>query len=140
MPHEVVAALLVRSGKVLLGLRSEQRTFYPNVWDLFGGHIEPGETQAETLVRELQEELGITPIRWTFLETKILPGPGPTPEETSDPWTVHLYRVDDWKGTPFNRQPEEHSVVHWFPAAQAMELPLADPIYRMLLARYLDST
>ena len=137
-PHEVVAALLVQSGKVLLGLRAAGRTFYPEVWDMFGGHVEPGETQAETLVRELQEELGITPTRWTYLETLTLPGPAPQ-EQPSDPWTVHLYRVDAWKGTPFNRQPEEHSVIHWFPLLEAMQLPLADPGYPALLARYLDS-
>jgi 8-oxo-dGTP diphosphatase len=141
MPHEVVAALLFRSGKVLMGLRAAGRTFYPDVWDLFGGHVEERESQAETLVRELREELGITPTRWTYLETHSLLEPLPaSQQQTSDPWTVHLYRVDAWKGTPFNRQPEEHSVIHWFPLSEAMQLPLADPIYPALLARYLDAT
>jgi 8-oxo-dGTP pyrophosphatase MutT (NUDIX family) len=45
MSHEVLAALNIRSGRVLLGHRSGQREFYPNVWDLFGGHIEPSEQQ-----------------------------------------------------------------------------------------------
>jgi 8-oxo-dGTP diphosphatase len=138
LPHEVVSALLLQSGKILLGLRSGERRFYPDVWDMFGGHVEPGESQAETLVRELQEELGITPTRWTYLETLTLLGPSPRPgERSSDPWTVHLYRVDSWKGTPFNRQPEEHSVIHWFPLAEALQLPLADPGYLALFTRYL---
>ena len=140
MSHEVVAALIVQSGKILLGLRAAARTFYPNVWDMFGGHVEPGESHADTLVRELEEELGITPIQWTYLETLTLPGSVTAPaEEPSDPWTVHLYRVTSWKGTPFNRQPQEHSVMHWFSLAEATQLPLADPIYSTLFARYLDS-
>jgi len=72
MSHEVVAALIIRSQKILLGLRSATRAFYPNVWDVFGGHMEPGEQQHQTLVGKLQEELGITPTQWTSLETLTL--------------------------------------------------------------------
>jgi len=78
MSHEVVSALIIRSQKILLGLRSSTRAFYPDVWDMFGGHVEPGETHEQTLVRELQEELGITPTRWTYLEMLKLPLPAPT--------------------------------------------------------------
>ena len=138
MSHEVVAALIIQSQKILLGLRSATREFYPDVWDLFGGHVEPGEGHEQTLVRELQEELGITPTQWTFLETLTEPIPG-TPDKPPDQLTVHLYLVKSWKGTPYNRQPEEHSVIHWFSLSEAIQLPLADPIYPTLFAQYLDS-
>jgi 8-oxo-dGTP diphosphatase len=138
MSHEVVAALIIQSQKILLGLRSAGREFYPGVWDLFGGHMEPGEGQEQTLVRELQEELGITHIQWTFLETLTLSLPA-NGNEPSEQMTVHLYLVTAWKGTPYNRQPEEHSVIHWFSLAQATQLHLADPTYPTLFARYLDS-
>jgi 8-oxo-dGTP diphosphatase len=133
MSHEVAAALIIQSHKILLGLRSARRTFYPDVWDMFGGHVEPAEGHEETLVRELQEELGITPTRWKYLETLTLFQP-----ESSDPWKVHLYLVNSWKGTPFNRQPEEHSVIHWFSLAETTQLLLADPGYAALFERYLD--
>ena len=144
MSHEVVAALIIQSQKILLGLRSATRTFYPDVWDLFGGHVEPGEGHEQTLVRELQEELGITPTQWTFLETLTLDLPsrsqGNEPDEKlTEQLIVHLYLVTAWKGTPYNRQPEEHSVMHWFSLAQAIQLPLADPNYLTLFARYLAS-
>jgi 8-oxo-dGTP diphosphatase len=140
MTHEVVAALIIQSQKILLGLRSATRTFYPDVWDLFGGHVEPGERHEQTLVRELQEELGITPTQWTFLETLTLDLPSLLQgKEPPDKMTVHLYLVTAWKGTPYNRQPEEHSVMHWFSLAQAIQLPLADPIYPALFARFLAS-
>ena len=132
--HEVAAALIIQSQRILLGLRSATRTFYPDVWDLFGGHVEPGEARAETLVRELQEELGITPTQWTYLETFTLSLPTLPPALM----TVHLYLVTAWKGTPYNRQPEEHSVIHWFSLTEAEQLHLADPIYPTLFARYLD--
>jgi 8-oxo-dGTP diphosphatase len=138
MSHEVVAALLIRSNRILLGKRSSTRVFYPNVWDVLGGHMEPGEGHEQTLVRELQEELDITPTQWTFLETLTvsLPTP-PQVDEPSDQMIVHLYLVTAWTGAPVNRQPEEHSEIRWFSLAQATQLPLADPIYPTLFARYL---
>jgi 8-oxo-dGTP diphosphatase len=136
--HEVVAALIVQSQKILLGKRSVERKLYPDVWDMFGGHVEPGEATDQTLVRELQEELGITPTQWTFLETLTMPLPT-RDGEPADDLIAHIYLVTAWTGTPVNRQPEEHSVIEWFSQAQANELPLADPIYPELFARYLNS-
>jgi len=134
MLHEVVAALIIQSKKILLGQRAADRDFYPDVWDMFGGHVEPGEAREATLARELQEELGITPTKWTFLET--LTGSLP---ETSEEMIVHLFLVTAWNGTPFNRQPEEHSLIHWFDLQEVSQLKLADPIYQELFARYLDA-
>ena len=135
MPHEVVAALIVRAGKILLGQRSAERVFYPDVWDMFGGHVEPGEQLQQTLVRELEEELGITPTQWTFLETLTVDLPSP-PEEPPDLLIVHIYRVTDWAGTPANMQPEEHSTIGWFALEEAVKLRLADAMYPELFARY----
>jgi 8-oxo-dGTP diphosphatase len=134
----VVAALIVHSGRMLLGLRSERREFYPNVWDMFGGHLEKGEMPEHAMVRELEEELGITPTEWTYLETLTLPLSHPDPQTQSSELTVYLYRVTKWKGTPYNRQPEEHSVIHWFSVAEARELELADASYPGLFARYVE--
>jgi 8-oxo-dGTP diphosphatase len=136
MTHEVVAALIIQSQMILLGLRSAERMLYPDVWDLFGGHVEPGEGHQETLVRELQEELGITPAQWTFLETMTLELPA-VPGAPAAQLIVHLYLVTAWTGSPANRQPEEHTTIGWFSLSEAIRLPLADPIYSTLFARYL---
>jgi mutator protein MutT len=133
MPHEIVAALIIRSQRILLGHRSPTRTYYPDVWDVFGGHVEPGEQHHETLIRELQEELGITPTQWNYLENISFPS------EPSDAVTVHLYLVTDWIGTPVNRQLEEHSTIGWFSLQQAAGLSLAHPDYPAIFARYLDA-
>ncbi len=138
MSHEVVAALIIRSQKILLGLRSATRAFYPNVWDVFGGHVEPGEQHHQTLIRELQEELGITPTQWTSLETLTLSLPASL-NEPSDPLTLHLYLVTDWAGIMINRQPEEHSEINWFSLDEATRLQLADQTYPTLFAKYLSS-
>ena len=104
MSHEVLTALIIQSDMILLGRRSPTRSFYPDVWDVFGGHVEPGEQHPQTLVRELQEELGITPTQWTFLETLTLPLPAHD-NETADQLTVHLYLVTTWTGRPGSAEP-----------------------------------
>ncbi|MBM3262778.1 MAG: NUDIX domain-containing protein [candidate division Zixibacteria bacterium] len=56
----VVSALLVRpNGEILVHLRDDDpRIVFPNVWSLIGGHAEEGETPEQTLVREVEEEIG----------------------------------------------------------------------------------
>jgi 8-oxo-dGTP diphosphatase len=51
--------LLMRGDEILLAKRSEDRTFYPGVWDVIGGHCEGNKTPADALLRELAEEIGV---------------------------------------------------------------------------------
>lgn len=45
--------------QVLLFLRDDKPGIpYPNRWDILGGHIEPGESPAECIAREMREEIG----------------------------------------------------------------------------------
>jgi len=138
MVHNIVAAMIVQSDRILLGRRSPGRAFYPNVWDLFGGHVEPGERPDQSLVRELQEELGITSTQWMDLGT-IMESVPEHDEIPSNDLIVQLYKVTDWVGTPLNRQPQEHSTIQWFSYAEAIQLDLAHPVYPRLFARYLRS-
>lgn len=56
---DVAAGVITRAdGSFLLGQRAPG-TFYPGYWEFPGGKVEPGETPAAALVRELDEELGI---------------------------------------------------------------------------------
>lgn len=55
----VTACALVDSdGRVLLAQRPEGKQL-AGLWEFPGGKVEVGETPEETLIRELQEELGI---------------------------------------------------------------------------------
>jgi 8-oxo-dGTP diphosphatase len=56
----VVACALVDADKrVLITQRPEGKTL-AGLWEFPGGKVEPGERPEETLIRELQEEIGIT--------------------------------------------------------------------------------
>lgn len=39
----------------------------PNTWSLIGGTAEEGETPEQTLLREIEEEVGIKPSQYQFL-------------------------------------------------------------------------
>ena len=90
-----VAVLIRRDGKVLLAQRLPG-TPYPGYWEFPGGKLEPGESAAQALARELSEELGIDVMR-------------------AAPWLVRRYvyphahvelnffRVFDWQGEPRGR-------------------------------------
>lgn len=54
----VTAAVLVRDGRVLIA-RRRAGARHPNRWEFPGGKIEPGESPAECLRRELKEEFDI---------------------------------------------------------------------------------
>jgi 8-oxo-dGTP diphosphatase len=58
MMKRVVAALIVRDGKILVCQRTRHQTM-PLKWEFPGGKIEEGEQPRNALHRELEEELGI---------------------------------------------------------------------------------
>lgn len=138
MERICVGALVVRRDsipQILLGKRAAGRAFYPDVWDLPGGHCEPGETAEQTLIRELQEELGVTPTTWQSLGELRGPVPG-----HGEPLVFHLYAVTAWTGESHNRLPEEHSRVAWFGVDDACRLDLAHPAYPALFRRLAAAT
>lgn len=48
--------------ELLVHLRSKTKDLNPNKWDTrFGGHLQAGDTLEQALVKELKEEVGITP-------------------------------------------------------------------------------
>ena len=55
----VAAALVDPDGRVLIAQRPEGKSM-AGLWEFPGGKVETGETPEAALIRELQEELGIT--------------------------------------------------------------------------------
>ncbi len=56
---EVVAAVIVREGRVLLQQRHPTRSDFGLLWESPGGKVELGEEPCRALARELREELGL---------------------------------------------------------------------------------
>lgn len=61
-------AILLYRGGYVLQLRDNLPTISAaGQWSLFGGRVEEGEAPAATVLREVQEELSITPPAYRFL-------------------------------------------------------------------------
>ncbi len=127
MSHRVVAAILYRGQDVLLCHRSAERQWYPDVWDLPGGHVDDGESPTEALARELGEELSIT--------VEALPSE-PDFGWSDDDVSISVWTVEDWVGEPVNAAPDEHDEIGWFTGPELATLNLAD---RRIVAICLDA-
>jgi mutator protein MutT len=125
-PARIVTGVLRDGDRVLLCHRSATRRWYPDVWDLPGGHVEPGEDPRQSLVRELREELGITAPH---------PSGPPIRELRTATFDMQIWLVDRWTGSPVNAAPDEHDAVAWFETSDLAGLRLAhEPYLAMLTA------
>jgi 8-oxo-dGTP diphosphatase len=128
-PARLVGALLVRPNHVLLGLRAPQKRSCPDTWDLFGGHVEAGESFAEALARELDEELGVAPVRPREIANHLL----------NDGTEYRIFQIDCLSGGEPGLRGDEHTDLRWFTADEIRILqPLASEAYRDLLLALLE--
>lgn len=125
----MAVAVIVRDGLTLLAHRHPGRAWYPDCWDLVGGHLDPGEAPLAALRRECREELGIEVVAAHPMEV-----------ESADPSIeLHAFLVADWAGEPQNRAPQEHDDLRWFAVHELEALRLADPAVLPLLCRVLTA-
>jgi 8-oxo-dGTP diphosphatase len=108
-------ALVDPEGRVLIALRPEGKSM-ANLWEFPGGKVEPGERPEQTLIRELDEELGIN-VR----------------EPCLAPLSFASYAYDDfhllmplwicrrWEGTP---QARWHAALKWVRPNRLRDYPM----------------
>lgn len=127
---EVAAAVMLRAAgrEFLLAQRPEGKV-YAGYWEFPGGKVEPGESVREALIRELQEELGITVTACTPWLTRQFTYPHATVR-------LHFWRVTAWTGEIGITAPLEHAAVDWLECGKIASvspiLPANDPILKAL--------
>lgn len=108
-------ALIDADGRVLLAQRPEGKDM-AGLWEFPGGKVEPGETPETALIRELEEELGISthasclaPLTFAshaYPEFHLL---------------MPLFACRRWQGTPVSR---EGQALKWARVQDLRDLPM----------------
>lgn len=112
--HHVACALIEREGLLLAAQRSAVMTL-PLKWEFPGGKIEVGESPAECLHRELQEELEVTVV----IDRALLPQTHYYPD-----FTVTLYPFV-CALTTAEMVLREHEEIRWLAPGEVLELDWA---------------
>ena len=113
-----VGALFIRpDGKILLGLRASSKKVWPGHWDTIGGHVEDGESLDDALIREVQEEAGVTPTEFKLIAT----AKERQPEIYGDA-LHHVYAITRWQGGDPANVSDEHTELKWFSVGEMREL------------------
>lgn len=97
MSKKVCTLLFLRKEDEIL-LAMKKRGFGANRFNGVGGKIEPGETIEQALVRECQEEINVTPLKYKKVAEHDFIGKS----EDDSPWRmyVHVYFCNTWQGEP----------------------------------------
>jgi 8-oxo-dGTP diphosphatase len=126
----VAAALVAPDNRILVAQRPEGGSL-AGLWEFPGGKIELGETPEAALVRELNEELGVT-----VAPDALLPATFASAELAGSHLVMLVYLVRTWAGTPV---PLHASDLRWCTLVElaALAMPPADAPLIPLLARLL---
>ena len=110
--HEqiVVAGALFSDAGLLVAQRARPAEL-AGLWELPGGKVAPGESDAEALARELREELGIG----VSVGARIGPDVA-----LANGMTLRAYRVELIDGDP---QPHDHRSLRWVSVTELDDLP-----------------
>ncbi|MDQ7835619.1 MAG: NUDIX domain-containing protein [Humidesulfovibrio sp.] len=105
---EVVAGVVWRDGRFLAVERPKGKA-HAGWWEFPGGKVEPGESLADALIRELEEELSFTSTELVFWREKRFVYP-------QGPVRLHFFHVTRFTGEVV---PLEGQRFAWFTPGQA---------------------
>ena len=124
----VACALVDVDRRVLIAQRPPGKAM-AGLWEFPGGKVEPGETPEAALIRELEEELGVS------TQTACL---APVSFASHSYENFHLlmplYACRKWQGQP---QPKEHTALKWVRPNSLRDYPMP-PADEPLIAALCD--
>ncbi len=124
----VVAAALVRGGEVLINERPKGKS-WAGYWEFPGGKCEASETPAASLIRELDEELGVR------VEAGAVSPMGFACHEYEEAHVMlMLFICREWGGEPVAQEGQKLAWVEAQKLAEQKMLPADMPLIDCLLA------
>ena len=125
-----VAILQNQQGEFLLASRPPNKP-WAGWWEFPGGKIEAGESAEHALIRELQEELGITPTHIQPWLTRIYNYPA-THDFAAKTVKLHFFFVNAWQGNLIGLENQQLSWQNPNNISVAPILPANAPIMKAL--------
>lgn len=111
----VAVAMVDVDGRVLIAKRPEGKSL-AGLWEFPGGKVEPGERPEQALIRELQEELGVT-----VSEQCLAPFVFASHAYDSFHLLMPLYLCRRWEGVVTAR---EHADLAWVKPERLADFPM----------------
>ncbi|WP_135457380.1 (deoxy)nucleoside triphosphate pyrophosphohydrolase [Mycobacterium sp. DL99] len=111
MDEQIVVAGALFSEARLLVAQRQRPPELAGLWELPGGKVAPGESDADALTRELREELGVEVTVGARLGVDVALKAG---------MTLRAYRVTLTSGSP---QPHDHRALRWVTVEELDQLP-----------------
>lgn len=119
-PESVLVVVYTLQQEVLLLQRSDD----PNFWQSITGSLDPGETPAQTAVRELREETGISGVELIDCQHQAWFDIRPEWQHRYPPGTTrnleHVFIAELQQRLPVTLEPAEHLAFEWVPPQQAL--------------------
>ncbi len=115
MPNQIVVAGALIAGNALLVAQRARPPELAGLWELPGGKVAAGETDAAALARELREELGVEVAVGARLGADVA---------LNATTTLRAYRVTQTGGT---LHPNDHRALRWVGADELDDLPGCPP-------------
>ncbi len=111
MPNQIVVAGALIAGAALLVAQRDRPPELAGLWELPGGKVAPGESDAAGLARELHEELGVEVTVGDRLGGDVA---------LNETMTLRAYRVTQTGGA---LRPNDHRALRWVTADELTSLP-----------------
>ncbi len=100
--HVAVGVVINTQGEILIAKRQVDK-FQGGLWEFPGGKVEVGESIEQALIRELQEEVNLTPLSfYLLLQVKCNYG--------EKAFFLHIFLVNEFSGI---MQAKEQQMVKW---------------------------
>ncbi|QZH60474.1 (deoxy)nucleoside triphosphate pyrophosphohydrolase [Mycolicibacterium farcinogenes] len=111
MDEQIVVAGALFSAAGLLVAQRKRPPELAGLWELPGGKVTPGESDADALTRELREELGVEVSVGARLDAEVALNEG---------MTLRAYQVTLTSGSP---RPHDHRALRWVTVDELDQLP-----------------
>lgn len=116
----IVTAIFSKDWKKILMMKQYGREKY----NFLAGYVDKGENAEETLVREMQEEMGMTPVFYKYVYSKYF--------EKSNTLMLNYISTVETEDLS-HRSKTEVDEVHWFDFQQASEAVIKNSLAEKLL-------